>query len=162
MVEVPEIQVENSAIKENTVVTKIIKSLDRGDNRSAFLLIFTNNLKGCLLNIFGGVMLGLGTVINLLYNGFFSADMFKSSYDAGLSLSKILNVTLPHSFELIGFWLSGAIGLYIAWNVILFIRGKENFTALFYKTVGISVAVIFFIILGAAYVEAYISTSNYL
>lgn len=107
----------------------------------------------------GGVFLGLGTVVNLMINGFYSADVFVTSYHSGLSIRQILNVTLPHSFELIGFWLSGAIGFYIAWNFILFFRSKESFTALFCKKTGIGVAVVFVIILVAAYVEAYISVN---
>jgi hypothetical protein len=42
-----------------------------------------------------------------------------------MSIISILKVTLPHSFELIGFWLSGAIGFCIAWNIVQFIRGKK-------------------------------------
>jgi uncharacterized membrane protein SpoIIM required for sporulation len=70
-----------------------------------------------------------------------------------------LKVTLPHSFELIGFWLSGTIGFYITWNIIQLMRGKESFTIRFYKKVGFYSLAVFFIILAAAYVEAYISTS---
>jgi uncharacterized membrane protein SpoIIM required for sporulation len=44
-----------------------------------------------------------------------------STYKEGLCVKSILKVTLPHSFEFIGFWLSGAIGFYIAWNIILFV-----------------------------------------
>jgi uncharacterized membrane protein SpoIIM required for sporulation len=130
------------------------------DHKSVFLLIFKNNLKGCLVNIFGGIMLGLGTLMNLIYNGFFSADVFKSSFDAGLSLSEILKVTLPHSFELIGFWLSGAIGFYIAWHLLQLMRGKESLPKGFYKTVGTGAALVFVIIFVAAYVEAYISVNQ--
>jgi uncharacterized membrane protein SpoIIM required for sporulation len=70
-----------------------------------------------------------------------------------------LKVTLPHSFELIGFWLSGAIGFYITWDIIQFMRGKGTFTSHFYKRTGVYSLAVFFIILAAAYVEAYISTS---
>jgi hypothetical protein len=38
-------------------------------------------------------------------------------------------------------------------------RGKDSFSTHFYKQIGIGFAVVFFIILSAAYVEAYISTS---
>jgi uncharacterized membrane protein SpoIIM required for sporulation len=94
-----------------------------------------------------------------MFNGFFSADMFVSSYKEGMDISTILKLTLPHSFELVGFWLSGAFGLCIAWNIIRFMKGKECFTVRFYKNTGIYSMVILFIILAAAYVEAYISIS---
>jgi uncharacterized membrane protein SpoIIM required for sporulation len=137
------------------IVNDIIQSLDTNDNGKTFSLIFSNNIKGCIINIVGGVLLGLGTFINLLFNGFFSADIFVSSYKAGISTESILKVTLPHSFELIGFWLSGAIGFYITWNIMRFMRGKEAFTNHFYKQVGIYSIVICFIILAAACVESY-------
>lgn len=98
-------------------------------------------------------------MFNLLCNGFFIADIFVLSYKSGLSIESILKVTLPHSFELIGFWLSGAIGFCIAWNIIQFMRGTGSVTVYFYKRVGISSLAVFFIILAAAYVEVYISTS---
>lgn len=145
---------------ETTVVDDIIQSFNDDNFCAAFGLIFKNNIKSCCINIAGGVMLGLGTIVNLAMNGFFSSDIFVSSYYSGMSIDQILAVTLPHSFELIGFWLSGAIGLWIAWNMIQFIRGKESFTRLFYKRVGLWSVLTFVIILAAAFVEAYISSRN--
>jgi len=132
--------------------------MSEDDKQKVFVLIGMNNLKGCILNITGGVMLGLGTLLNLVYNGFFSADMFANSYKAGLSIETIFKITLPHSFELIGLWLSGAIGFYIAWNLIQFMSGKGRLTSKFYKTVGLYSLITFILIISAAYVEAYIST----
>lgn len=111
-----------------------------------------------MLNILGGVFLGLGTLLNLMLNGFLFADICVSSYEAGMSIPIILKLTLPHSFELIGFWLSGGIGFYIAWLIICFMRGKESFTSKSYKLIGIYSVIVFLIILSAAYVEAFIST----
>jgi uncharacterized membrane protein SpoIIM required for sporulation len=150
---------ESQPMKIKNVITETIHLILNGDKRGSFILIFKTNIKSCFLNIIGGVCLGLGTFINLIVNGFSLADMFISSYNAGLSVESIVKVTFPHSFELIGFWLSGAIGFYIAWNIIRFMRGKESFTVHFYKRVGIYSLAVFFIILAAAYVEAYISTS---
>jgi uncharacterized membrane protein SpoIIM required for sporulation len=162
-VEMPEIttkQLEQlPAERQQGAAQEVIRMLSAGNKYDAFLAIFKNNLKGCIINIAGGVLLGLGTLFNLIFNGFFSADIFASSYKSGLSIESILNATLPHGFELVGFWLSGAIGFYIAWNIILFMKGKESFTVCFYKHVGFYSLAIFFIILAAAYVEAYISTS---
>lgn len=140
-----------------TPAVKVIESLQKNDRRNAFILVFRNNLKGCMINIGGGIFLGLGTSLNLMINGFYSADVFVTSYRSGQTIRQILNVTLPHSFELIGFWLSATVGFYIAWNFILFIKDRESFTALFYKKVGALTAVVFVIILMAAYVEIYIS-----
>jgi len=130
-----------------------------GDKYSAFITIFMNNIKGCIINIAGGAFMGLGTLLNLAYNGFFSADMFAFSHKHGLDLATIVKVTLPHSFELIGFWLSGGIGFYIAWCIVQFMRGINLFCTKMYTLIGIACALVLIIILTAAYVEAYISTS---
>lgn len=140
-----------------SIVDKIAHLIKKENRSDVFLLIFKNNIKGCTINIAGGMLLGLGTVVNLSINGFYSSDVFIVSYYSGQTIKQILHVTLPHSFELIGFWLSGAIGLHLAWNIILFIRGKESFTSLFYKKVGMWTAITFLIILAAAFVEAYVS-----
>ena len=158
-VEFPKIEVEQMeqiTTHTNSIDVEAIHFLLSGDNKSAFIAIFGNNIRGCILNILGGVTLGLGSLINLLYNGFSFADMVVS-FSQTMSMNTILKVTLPHSFELIGFWLSGAIGFYIAWNIIQFMRGKESFSISFYKQVGICSLGIFIIILAAAYVESYIS-----
>jgi uncharacterized membrane protein SpoIIM required for sporulation len=157
--EIPENDMGIEDNYQESIEVKITKMFEKGNLWPAFLLIFSNNIKSCIINIFGGVMFGLATLLNLFINGFYSADMFVRSYKAGLSIKTIFKITLPHSFELIGFWLSGAIGFYIAWNIIQFMRGKESFTVRFYKQVGFYSLAVFFIILAAAYVEAYISTS---
>ncbi|MDR1371613.1 MAG: stage II sporulation protein M, partial [Dysgonamonadaceae bacterium] len=77
-------QIENSAIHET------INLLSAGDKLGAFWAIFKNNLKGCVINSTGGVFFGLGTLFNLVFNGFFSADMFASSYRNGMSIPAIL------------------------------------------------------------------------
>jgi uncharacterized membrane protein SpoIIM required for sporulation len=162
-VEMPEITTEQleqlSAEKQQSAAQEVIQMLFAEDMHDAFWAIFKNNLKGCIISIAGGVLLGLGTLFNLMFNGFFSADIFASLYKSGLSIESMLKATLPHSFELIGFWLSGAIGFYLAWNIIRFMRGKGTFTNHLYKRTGIYSLVVFFIILAAAYVEAYVSTS---
>ncbi|WP_297828601.1 stage II sporulation protein M [uncultured Methanobrevibacter sp.] len=143
----------------NSVVERVVKSIDNSDNTTTFSLIFENNIKGCFLNVFGGVLLSVGTVVNLMFNGFAAADVFRSSYDAGFPLTSILKTTLPHSFELVGFWLSGAIGFMITWQFVRFMRGKEAFSRLILKQIGLLLCVMTVLILGAAYVEAYISVN---
>lgn len=74
--------------KSNAVVEKIIKSADNNDKTATFELILTNNLKGCLINVFGGVLLSVATVGNLLVNGFVSGvgvSMIKTSVPASMT-----------------------------------------------------------------------------
>jgi uncharacterized membrane protein SpoIIM required for sporulation len=144
---------------ENKALQETLQYLSNGDKQAAFISIFTNNLKGCVFNILGGVLLGLGTLVSLMFNGFVFADVYVSFYKAGMTMPLILKVTLPHSFELIGTWLSGGIGFYIAWLIICFMRGKENFTSKNCTLIGIYSLIVFLIILSAAYVEAFISTT---
>jgi len=160
-VNIPEIQVKPIENPQSITITmdKIVLLLSENKKQDAFWLIFLNNIKGCLINIIGGFLLGLGTLINLMFNGFFMADIFASSYESNPNINLILRTTLPHSFELIGFWLSGAIGFYFAWNIIQFMRGKESFSSQFLKQTVIGILIVFIIIFSAAYVEAYISTS---
>lgn len=145
-------------VMENSCVESRLMDLIReGDRKGCFLIIFTNNIKGCLLNIAGGSFIGVVTIVNLAINGFYSADIIKNSFDNGMLVTQILKVTFPHSFELLGFWLSGAIGLSIAWKLIQFIQGKEEFTLLFFKRIGMYTCIVFVIILSAAYIEAFVT-----
>lgn len=150
-------EIETIKFEEINITNAVIDAFDNNDNKTAFVLIFKNNMKNCILNVVGGAMLGLGTFVNIIFNGFVSADIFASCYYSGLTVEEILKTTLPHSFELIGFWLSGATGFYIAWYIILMIRGKEIKSTQFYKIVGINFLIMFLITLSAAYVEAYIT-----
>jgi uncharacterized membrane protein SpoIIM required for sporulation len=142
---------------ENKAVQETLQHLSDGNKQAAFVSIFTNNIKGCILNILGGVFLGLGTLISLAFNGFVFADVMVSIHSAGMSIHDILRTTLPHSFELIGTWLSGGIGFYIAWLIICFMQGKKSFTSRTCKLIGMYSIVVFLIILSAAYVEAFIT-----
>jgi len=103
-------RIENS----KGIVTDIFKAYSSGNREKAFQLIFINNLKSAIINIFGGISLGVGTFANLAINGFYSADVFCTVHKNGMSWSKIIEYTAPHSFEMIGIWLSGGLGFYIA------------------------------------------------
>ena len=146
-----------SVINPHAVVNEILDAHSKDNNKTVFFLICKNNQKNCILNIAGGVILGIGTILNLMFNGFVFADVVVGAYKSGLSIDAILRVTLPHSFELVGVWLSGAIGFYVAWNIFQFMCGKGEFDTRFYKKVGKYYIITFFIILTSAYVEAYIS-----
>lgn len=145
--------------RSNSIENQLVDLFNKEDKCGAFSAIFTNNIKGCFLNISSGALIGIGTILNLATNGFYSADIIKNSLASGMSVKEVLQVTLPHSFELLGFWLSGAIGFAIAWRLILFMRGKEEFTLAFFKQVGLYSAVVFIIILCAAYIEAYVTVN---
>jgi uncharacterized membrane protein SpoIIM required for sporulation len=156
IVKLPEI--ENIPDNQN-VTYDAINLLYNNDKFSAFVLIFKTNLKACVFNISGGAMFGIGTIINLIYNGFMMADTFLLIYGSGTNFSIIFKRTIPHSFELIGLWLSGGMGLYIAYNILFLMEGKRSFTRQFYSVIGIGCVVTFIIILSAAYVETYISST---
>ncbi len=159
-IEMPIINYENTQIPatiKNNEVEELLHLISINDRWSVFISIFKNNIKGCFYNILGGFLLGLGTFYNLLINGFYSADVFANSYNSGVSLERILNVTLPHSFELAGFWLSGAMGFSIARIIIRFMKGKENLPPHFLKQMCACAIIVFILILAAAYVEAYVS-----
>jgi uncharacterized membrane protein SpoIIM required for sporulation len=140
-------------------INRLTGLLSDGNNFEAFKLIFLNNSKGCLINIAGGFLFGFGTVINLAVNGFFLSDIFVSSYYNGVSIASILKVTLPHSIELVGFWLSGAIGFYIVWIMIKSIKDNSFPPLKSYLKLVYLIITTELIILVAAFIEAYISVN---
>ncbi|HJH46270.1 stage II sporulation protein M [Bacteroides fragilis] len=153
-------RLQEKGIRNSQTVDNLVNSLNDNNKRKTFIIIFENNITGCIINVLGGTLLGLGTIVNLIINGFASSDVIVYSYNSGLSVREITHATLPHSFELIGFWISGAIGLSIAWKIILFMKNKEILDIQFYKDVLIQFIIVFIIILSAAYVEAYITILN--
>lgn len=152
------VEIENNTqVKCLNVVSDITKCLLKNDRWSAFCLIFSNNLKVCIINIVGGVMLGIVTLINLVVNGFIAADTFATIHNNGMEVSKILKYTLPHCFELLGVWLSGAIGLCIAKVVFNYMKDNKLPTYHSFKFIGKCFIVVVIIILVAAFIEAYVS-----
>lgn len=154
--------VSHSASTQETglnIVKQITEHLNNNDKWSAFYLIFTNNLKVSVINIIGGVFLGIGTFANLLFNGFYTADVFSTVHANGTSWSLILAHTLPHSFEMIGIWISGGLGFFIAKNIFDIMMKNRYPTAMFYKIIVFGTLTSGLIILMAAYIEAFISVS---
>lgn len=143
----------------HNIVTEIVRKIETGNRFSAFGVMFWNNFKVCIINMIGGVMLGIVTVFSLLQNGFFTADAMINVYNSGMPINTIIKHTLPHSIELIGAWLSGAIGFSFAKSIIDFMRGKGMLTIQFLKFLGINAFVILIITLIAAYLEVYVSMS---
>ena len=103
---------EKAKISDN-VVNEIFGAYSQNNRKEVFKLIFLNNIKVAIINIVGGLFLGLGTFVNLAQNGFYAADVFCSIHKNGMSWSKIIEYTAPHSFEMIGIWLS------VGWGFIL-------------------------------------------
>ncbi len=142
---------------KNGVVSSLFKAYSTDNRNKAFQLIFFNNLKVLIPNIVGGVLLGLATLVSLLLNGFYAADVFSAVHASGMSWKDIITYTAPHSFEMLGIWLSGGIGFYIARSLYDMIVRNIYPTSLFYKTVISGTVISGLIILIAANVEAYIS-----
>ncbi|MCF0191108.1 MAG: stage II sporulation protein M [Marinilabiliaceae bacterium] len=148
---------ESSSVIANEQV--IFEAISNGDDYSVFVMIFMNNIKGCIINILGGFLFSVGTFLNLAFNGFMMADTFRLAYDVGMDTEKILMTTLPHSFELLGFFLSGAIGMQITLEMIKLIKNKMCFTKRFFYDGLIQSLIVFVLIISAAFVEAYISVN---
>lgn len=143
------------------VISQVICQLDEGHKFSAFGLIFWNNLKVCILNIAGGAMLSIMTIINLLKNGLFTGNILSSVYHNGMDISVILKHTLPHSIELLGTWLSGAIGFNFTKIIIDYMRGKGVPEKRHVKFLVTNTLVVLFITFFSAFIEVYVSMSIY-
>lgn len=126
-------------------------------NWRVFVLIWKNNIVSCLINILGGTILGTGTIGNIAMNGFYSADMVIMGLRSGIDKGTALRLILPHSFELVGFWISGAVGFSWAWYLIRIMMGKATDSYLFYRQTGVSCLIVFVTITIAAFVESYFS-----
>jgi stage II sporulation protein M len=157
-IDVPEIKKIPSA-KSIDIVNLITSHAVENDSWSVFCLIFVNNLKVCIINIAGGILLGISTIFNLIVNGFLAADTFATIYKNGTGVGQILKHTLPHCFEMIGIWLSGAIGFSLAKVIIDYMRGKELPKSDYFRFIGKWTMITVLIILSAAFVEAYVSIS---
>ncbi|MCF6297037.1 MAG: stage II sporulation protein M [Flavobacteriaceae bacterium] len=154
--------VSHSAPTQETglnIVQEITEHLRNNDKWSAFYLIFTNNLKVSIINIFGGVFFGIGTFVNLFFNGFYTADVFSTIHANGTSWNVIIEHTLPHSFEMIGIWLSGGLGFFIAKTILDMMVKNRYPTTMFYKIIVVGSLISGLIILIAAYIEAFISVT---
>jgi len=139
------------------VLTDVFKAHSTENHNKVFYLIISNNIKVVIINILGGVFLGLGTFVNLAQNGFFAADVFCTVHKRGMSWSKIIEYTAPHSFEMIGIWLSGGIGFYIALLFINMMVKNKYPNSINFKIIIGSIVSIALIITSSAYIEAYVS-----
>lgn len=140
----------------------ILERIKDGNKFLAFKLIFWNNFKVCVLNILGGAMLGILTVLSLIKNGFYTGGIVINALNYGLNTNEILKYTLPHSIELIGIWYSGTVGFCFAKMIIDYMRIRIVPSLFYIMFLGKTVAIIFILILIAAFVEVYVSMSIFL
>ncbi|CAG4989389.1 hypothetical protein DYBT9275_00281 [Dyadobacter sp. CECT 9275] len=132
--------------------------LSKGDQYGAFLSIWKNNATVGIYNVLGGILLGIGTILNLIMNGYVTADILASIYSAGgLTIGQLSKLTLPHSIELLGIWMCSGIGLTIARFIFRYIKReifpevRELKSLLFYFIFGQVTVLV------AAWLEIYVS-----
>ena len=149
---------QNIGTNTNSTIDKVMQACAANNSFEVFVLIFLNNIKCCLINILSGVLFGIGTLFCTFINGFMVADMFVYCHQT-MSVEEMLVTTLPHSFELLGFWLSGGVGFIIAWRFKRFVFNEEQIDKVFIKKICLLTGVASLLTLGAAFVESYISVN---
>lgn len=148
---------ELSKAHQDPTINKLIHLLNNGNKFSAFIFVFWNNLKVCIFCIAGGVTLNILTIVTLAQNGFFTADIIMNSYENGISVNELLKHTLPHSFEIVGIWLSGAIGFCFTKILVDYITNEKAPKKKFIRLLNYQFLLIFVITLAAALIETYVS-----
>ncbi len=122
-------------------------------NELTFTNIFSSNLKVVFINILGGLTLGILTFVNLITNGIVLSYILKAIH---LIDKKLYLILLPHSFEIIAYILSGAIGIELGVIIFSYIfldkKNKLNIPKMLIKIL-ISILIIFI----SALIEVYIS-----
>jgi stage II sporulation protein M len=138
-------------------ISRIFDAYSTNNKQEVFSLIFVNNIKVAIFNIAGGVFIGIATFLSLLINGYATAVAFANMHQNGMPWGDIAKHTLPHSIELVGIWLAGAIGFSIAKKIVDAMRGLSLPSTQYFKQIGLYTLVSGLIVLLAAYIEAYIS-----
>ena len=92
VIDISEIAISHTTTFEiNSPTNKTLYFLYNKDKHSAFITILKNNMQGCILNVLGGGLLGIGTLFNLLLNGFCFADVCCRTYKLGMSIRSAWN-----------------------------------------------------------------------
>lgn len=66
VIDISEIAISHTTTFEiNSPANKTLYFLYNKDKHSAFITILKNNMQGCILNVLGGGLLGIGTLFNL-------------------------------------------------------------------------------------------------
>lgn len=118
-----------------------------------FINIFYSNLKIIFINVIGGITFGMLTYLNLIYNGMILGYILKIIYAINI---KFYLLVIPHSFEIIGFLIAGAVGIelgyYLFKYVFLDVKIKLNLKKNIIDII-LSIAIIFL----SALIEVYIT-----
>lgn len=123
--------------------------------------IVTNNIYCNINNLKGAALFGLPTVINVTLNGLVHGNQLAQIIHQPYTETGTLRIKriLPHSFELIGLFMSGGVAFNGVWILIGIIRSRSD---KFWYSIIISIAYILIsisITYLAALIEAYYSTS---
>jgi uncharacterized membrane protein SpoIIM required for sporulation len=122
-------------------------------NELTFTNIFYSNLKVVFINILGGLTLGILTFINLITNGIVLSYVLKVIH---IIDKKLYLVLLPHSFEIIAYILSGAVGIELGVFLFSHIFLEKNIKLNLYQIL-VKILISVLIILISALTEVYIS-----
>jgi len=98
------------------------KSLGRkreaGDDASMFGFYISNNVRIGFQTFAGGILLGIGAVFYLIYNGLFSGAIMGHLVHSGMSVNFFSFVSGHSAFELTAIVLCGAAGLRLGYSLI--------------------------------------------
>lgn len=87
---------------------------------------FVNNLRVVLFLLFGGITLGVVTILVLFTNGLIIGSAVASSVQT-VPLQSALLLTVPHGlFELPALWLAGAAGLRLPLRIVRYLLKEED------------------------------------
>ncbi len=122
--------------------------------------IFFNNLRASLILLFSGTLLFIPYLV-LMVNGFLVGFIFKTFLEKGYSIFDFILVTFPHSiFELPAIFISSAIGIRIGLTYLLPKGNRAVAVSQRIKEAGaIYITIVIPLLLLAAFIETYISTT---
>ena len=92
-----------------------------------FITIFENNLGVTLLLLLGAFLFGTTTVLNLIYNGLYTALIIRDSLLNGINPLSVVLLILPHGiFEIPAIIIAGAAGFKIPCEIVRYLAGKKE------------------------------------
>lgn len=121
-----------------------------------------HNARVALLLAAGGLLVGLLTLLNLLFNGILLGSLVGRLLDAGVSGPGIIALIIPHGIlELPALWLAGAAGFVLPYQLVRYLRGRKRrpLTGPDVIRLGRLVAIVLSLIVGAAWVETTVTPS---
>ena len=107
-------------VKCGNTQNKMILSLN-------FTTILDNNLRVTLLLLLGAFLFGTTTVLNLIYNGLYTALIIRNSFSNGINPLSVVLLVLPHGiFEIPAIIIAGAAGFKIPYEIVRYLAGKKE------------------------------------